>query len=332
MIKADIVVGLQYGDEGKGKVTNHLAKNDNYHFCLRFNGGSNAGHTIYNDNKKMVTHQVPTGLIYGSKSIIGNGCVINLEKLAKEVKELELPDSYKKNIFISPNAHVVTQHHIEMELAETKIGTTKQGIGPAYIDKYSRTGIQYKDVADEHPYKMFDIYSEFLNSNGKVLCEGAQGFGIDIDWGEYPFVTSSQCTVAAAIQNGVPFNCINKVYGVAKAYETYVGSKEFEPKNNEKLQKVQELGQEFGATTGRRRQCNWLNVDLLMKSVYVNSVTDVIINKLDILEQLNYWYVIYNGKVINLESKNNFIDFVENTIYNFKTVKKIIWSTSPHNV
>ena len=333
MNKADVVVGLQYGDEGKGKVVNDLAKNGGYTHCLRFNGGSNAGHTIYHEGKKFVTHQVPTGLLHGLKSVIGNGCVVNTQKLLEELSQF--PESVRGNLSIAKNAHLITKEHVMQEERESKIGTTKQGIGPAYTAKYNREGKLFSENK-ETIFKGVDLF-EYLNEdpNASILCEGAQGFGIDIDWGEYPFVTSSVCTTASVIQNGIPFNKIDKVYGVAKAYETYVGSKKFEDSDDSRLKLVQEVGQEFGATTGRRRQCNWLNLNFLAKSISVNCCTHVIINKYDVLRQLDFWFVYENNELKDLKDEKTFKNYVEQYIYkNVKNsmVRQIIWSDNPNNI
>ena len=144
---ADIVVGVQHGDEAKGKVTHHLCRTNNYTHVLRFNGGCNAGHTIYHDGKKFVTHHIPAGVFYGVKSIIGSGCVLNVEQFFRELQELEDGGiDTKGKIFVAENAHVITSDHIQEEDAERKIGTTKRGNGPAYRDKYSRGGVQAKEI------------------------------------------------------------------------------------------------------------------------------------------------------------------------------------------
>ena len=286
----DIVIGLSYGDEGKGKVTHHLLKSGEYTHCLRFNGGCNAGHTIYHEGKKFVTHHIPAGVFFGVKSIIGSGCVVNLEQFFSEIEMLEEAGIPTEGlVYVAENAHIITNQHLGEDGADTNIGTTKQGNGPAYRDKYNRTGMRAQSIPALKDY-LIDMYRELHGSiiDPVVLCEGAQGFGLDIDWGDYPYVTSSHCTTAGALLNGIPPHSVRKVYGVTKAYDTYVGSKNFHGKGRV-FDLLQQVGDEFGATTGRPRQCNWLNVRELKKAIDINGVTDLIINKVDILREVGKW-------------------------------------------
>ena len=291
---ADVVVDLQYGDCGKGKVTHSLLKDGEYTHCIRYNGGCNAGHTIFHDGVMFVTHHIPAGVFFGVKSIIGPGCVVNLEQFFNEIHDLqEAGIETTGMVFIASNAHIITESHLEEDGKDTKIGTTKRGNGPAYRDKYGREGMRACDVPNLERY-VIDVYDELHNDskNPVILFEGAQGFGLDIDWGDYPYVTSSHCTVGSAILNGVPPQAIRKVYGVAKGYETYVGAKEFEPKKDAKIfHEIREIGQEFGATTGRPRKCNWLDLDLLRKAIQINGVTHLIMNKMDVLKEVQTWRV-----------------------------------------
>ncbi len=286
----DVVIGLSYGDEGKGKVTHHLLKSGEYTHCLRFNGGCNAGHTIYHNGKKFVTHHIPAGVFFGVKSIIGAGCVVNLEQFFSEIEMLEeggIPTAGL--IYVAENAHIITNQHLNEDGTDTNIGTTKQGNGPAYRDKYNRTGMRAQSIPALKDY-LVDMYRELHGSviEPVVLCEGAQGFGLDIDWGDYPYVTSSHCTTAGALLNGIPPGSVRKVYGVTKAYDTYVGSKDFHGKGRI-FDLLQQLGDEYGATTGRPRQCNWLNIQDLKRAIDINGVTDLIINKVDILREAGKW-------------------------------------------
>ena len=294
---ADIVVGLSFGDEGKGKVTHHLLKNGDYTHCIRFNGGCNAGHTIYHEGVKFVTHHIPAGVFFGVRSIIGNGCVVNMDQFNREIQMLhEGGVNTDGLIFIANNAHIITDAHLEEDGKDTTIGTTKRGNGPAYRDKYDRQGTLASEALVGTPY-LIDMYRELHETDEDVviLCEGAQGFGLDIDWGDYPYVTSSHCTTAGALLNGIPPQAVRRVYGITKAYDTYVGAKDFHGEGRV-FDLLQSLGKEFGATTGRPRQCNWLNVRDLKKAVDINGVTDVIINKVDILREVGEW---------NLRSSNN---------------------------
>jgi len=311
---ADIVVDLQYGDCGKGKITHHLLRQGAYNICLRYNGGCNAGHTIYHKGKKYITHHIPAGVFFGVKSIIGAGCVVNLEQFFKEIEMLEengIPCN--ELVKVAKNAHIITEKHLEEEAEESAIGTTKRGNGPAYRDKYARRGLRAEMVPALMDY-VVDLYDELHNRpHPVVLCEGAQGFGLDIDWGDYPYVTSSHCTTAGALLNGIPATAVRKVWGVAKAYETYVGSKRFHGEG-EVFDKLQEEGQEYGATTGRPRQCNWTNLNLLLKAIKINGVTDLVINKVDVLRELNQWSFRMDNKnnvEIHLQNEDSWKDYLE---------------------
>jgi len=327
---ADIVIGMSYGDEGKGKVTHHLLKIQEYTHCIRFNGGCNAGHTIYHNGNKFVTHHIPAGVFFGIKSIIGNGCVVNLDVFNSEIRALHKAGIQTKgNIFISENAHIITSEHIEEDSKDKKIGTTGQGNGPAYRDKYSRTGVLAKNHPDLiHSGYLINLYEE-LHENDKVvaLFEGAQGFGLDIDWGDYPYVTSSHCTVAGALLNGLPYNAVRNVWGVAKAYDTYVGNKKFEG-SSYSFDKIRNLGHEFGSTTGRPRQCNWLDIDLINKSATINGVTKIVINKVDILRKAKVWAVLKNNKPVYFDNEKEWTTFIRNNV----NCKNIIFSYSPERI
>jgi len=305
---ADIVVGLAYGDEGKGKVTHHLLKSGEYTHCLRFNGGCNAGHTIYHQGQKFVTHHIPAGVFFGVKSIIGAGCVVNLEQFYAEIQMLEEAGIQTGGlVYIATNAHIITDLHLEEDGVDVTIGTTKRGNGPAYRDKYERVGIRAEEVPElvDSSY-LIDLYREFYSRDGDpiILCEGAQGFGLDIDWGDYPYVTSSHCTTAGALLNGIAPSAVRKVYGVTKAYETYVGSKTFHG-SGRVFDLIQQVGDEFGATTGRPRQCNWLNVQHLHRALAINGVTDLIVNKVDILREVDKWNLrSYENNAIYIQLGN----------------------------
>ena len=292
---ADVVVDLQYGDCGKGKVAHALCRENDYSHVIRYNGGCNAGHTIYHNGKKFVTHHIPCGVFFGIKSIIGPGCVVHVDTFLKELEELNNAGIDTDGlIFVSDNAHLITDFHRAEDSTDTAIGTTKRGNGPAYRDKYGRKGVRALEDPRLAPY-IINLYYELYedSENVEILFEGAQGFGLDIDWGDYPFVTSSHCTVGSALLNGVPAKAIRDVWGVAKIYETYVGAKEFEGED-EIFEKIRKLGQEFGATTGRPRQINWLDYDLLKMASRINGVNKLVINKMDVMEEANKW-CLYSG-------------------------------------
>lgn len=330
---ADIILGLSYGDEGKGKVTNTLLKNGGYTHCIRFNGSHNAGHTIYKDGKKLVTHAIPTGVVQGVKSIIGPGCVVNTGLLEEEIKELEAAGiNVKELLFVDRRVNLITGEHLHEDSQDTKIGTTKRGNGPAYRDKYARKGLRFENGL--RGIKSIDIYEELFNTHpdAKVLLEGAQGFNLDVDWGDYPYVTSSHCTTAGAMLNGIPPQSVRKVIGVVKAYDTYVGAKQFEP-DLQVLRDIRKIGQEFGATTGRPRQVNFLNLTSLIKAVRINGVSELIVNKTDILQEVNYWNVIVDGKVIDLGNEEVFKRVVGDTIIqNCESVGQIKFSFTPNDI
>lgn len=334
---ADVVVGLQYGDEGKGKVTHHLCRTGDYTHVLRYNGGCNAGHTIFHEGRKFVTHHIPAGVFFGIKSIIGNGCVLDPVQFFKELTELE---TYGVNtqglVYIAENCHVITSEHKEEDGKDKKIGTTKRGNGPAYRDKYNRTGALAKNVPALKPF-LINLYDEFWeNGDVKILCEGAQGTGLDIDWGDYPYVTSSHCLTSSALLNGIPHYAIRDVWGVAKAYETYVGAKKFQPEQNKVLDAIQEEGQEFGATTGRVRQCNWMSLPFLKKSMRLNAVNKLVINKVDILRKVQSWSLRSGeGKKEQNEyfaSEEDYIFRIEEYLSDAMKDLQIHFSSSPHHI
>jgi len=268
-------------------------------------------HYIFHKGKKFVTHQIPVGVFYGIKSIIGPGCVVESESLLEEVGLLESADIKIKGVlFVAQNTPIVTKAHKEEDGKDQKIGTTKRGIGPAYRDKYARIGIRAETVKSLRPY-LIDLYEEFQNpkKNSIVLAEGAQGFGLDIDWGDYPFVTSSHCTTAGALLNGFAPQTVRNVWGVGKAYETYVGNKKFEPSENI-FNKIREVGEEYGATTGRPRQCNWMNIDLLERAIKINGVTHMVFNKIDVLNKVGAWKIKMKNKTLPFKSQEEMKDFI----------------------
>ena len=338
---ADVVVDLQYGDCGKGKVTHHLCKEGEYTHVVRYNGGCNAGHTIFHNGRKFVTHHIPAGVFFGIKSVIGSGCVLDIEQFFKEIKQLE--DGGIKTdglIFIAKNTHIITKAHIQEDQRDKKIGTTKRGNGPAYRDKFDRKGIRAEEIRELEPY-LIDLYEEFyVNSNPnnvKILFEGAQGFGLDVDWGEYPYVTSSNCITAAALMNGVPHQAVRNVWGVAKAYETYVGTRKFQGKDVI-FDQIQDVGQEFGATTGRKRQVNWMSIKLLKKAAQINGVTHLVVNKMDVLDEVNSWSVYdYKGTCqedeckVSFLGKDGFVNHIQTALED-SHIDNFYFSESAHHI
>jgi adenylosuccinate synthase len=335
MNKVDVIIGLQHGDEAKAKCAYSICQqNKNYYnYVVRFNGGPNAGHTIYHQGKKFVTHQVPVGVFFDIPSIIGPCSVVDLGKLEKEVDELSkfLGKDISNLILIDKRAHMITSSHIESDSDGSTIGSTKSGIAYAYGDKYLRNGIRYESSV--YGFTCIDTYKLFHEDKVNLLFEGAQGWGLDIDFGDYPYVTSSHCGIAGVIASGINHHMIGTVYGIAKIYETYVGSKEFQPLENDELPKFQEVGQEIGSTTGRKRQCNYLNLDTLIPAIKINGVTNIIFNKIDIVQQLNIFKLIYKNEIKifdSLSDMQSFIyDILENDIDYFV---HIFYSGNPHTI
>jgi adenylosuccinate synthase len=271
---------------------------------------------------------VPAGVLYGIRSLIGIGCVVNVRKLEEEIAYLNA-NGFKTEglIFVDSRAHVVTEEHLAEDNNDTAIGTTKQGIGPAYRNKYGRTGIRIGDqLINTDKFTIVD--SLHLLDGARVLAEGAQGFALDIDWGDYPYVTSSHCTIGSVVLNGVSPRKIRKIYGVAKAYETYVGTKDF-GMHCEELKKVQIHGQEFGATTGRPRKCNWINLDKVAYAARVNDITHLVVNKIDILDQANAYRYFKNDVEWDAGSRLGLIDVIVRAL---PDNVQVIFSGNPHSI
>ncbi|MDZ4226990.1 MAG: adenylosuccinate synthetase [Patescibacteria group bacterium] len=324
------VVGLQWGDEGKGKVVDWLT--DHAQGVVRFQGGHNAGHTLVIAGKKTVLHLVPSGILRsGVRCYIGNGVVLSPAALIEEMDELERAGvEVQGRLNISEACPLILPYHAALDVARElsrgagKIGTTGRGNGPAYRDKYGRTGSLAKSVARLKPY-LVDLYKLWYSDKTvRILAEGAQGFGLDIDWGDYPFVTSSHCTTAGALLNGLPATAVRHVWGVAKIYETYVGSKKFQPAG-EVFNKMANLGEEYGATTGRRRQTNWMDMQNLERAVRINGVTHIVFNKVDVLRALGAWAVIDRGRVRKFKSEEAMTEFISVRLRTFGIPKRRIF-------
>jgi adenylosuccinate synthase len=328
----DICCGLAWGDEGKGKIVSQLSKD--YDFVCRWAGGNNAGHTIYVDGKKYSTHLIPSGVFYGKKSIIGPGCVVNIEAFHKEIEYLSENGFDTSLIKISPKAHVVMDKHIEEDKKKyaSTIGTTAKGIGPCYSDKYARIGKQVIDYIVE--FKDY-IWDEKLY--GKVLCEGAQGFWLDIDYGNYPYVTSSNALPYSACSLGFPPQKIRKIYGAVKIYDTRVG---FDPDfpeslyDDKELTKIATVGEEYGTTTGRMRKVNYLDVSKLLKAINISGVTHLIISKVDILQELNICKYYYKNTLISCDSIDELQDQITNILRKEGSnhLIEIIYSSNPERI
>lgn len=321
----DICCGLNWGDEAKGKIIAQLTKSGKYNFVCRWNGGDNAGHTVYVNGNKYKTHLIPCGIFYNIPSIIGPDCVVNIESFKEEINYLDKCGFNTDLIKISPKAHLITSNHINEDIQKYKSqGTTSKGIAPCYRDKYARNGIRIENVEFFNEY----LWDEKLYGN--ILCEGAQGFWLDITQGNYPFTTSSTTLPYGACSLGFPTNLIYKIYGATKIYDTRSGT---DPDFPEELLKDPELlliineGKEFGTTTGRMRKVNWLNLDKLIHAINTTGTTDLIISKVDVLEKVNIFKLIYykNLKLFySIDAMKQYIN--TNLRNNCKYLKNIIYS------
>jgi len=307
MIRAvDVIFGLAWGDEGKGKISNAISKN--YDIVCRWNGGPNAGHTVYLNNKKYKTHIIPCGVFQNKPSIIGSNCVINVNKFFDEIDYLKKEGFDTSLIKVSPKAHIITEKHIQYDLdvLKKKLGTTGQGIAPAYSDKMLRVGKLAKDYIDKQYHWDCELY-------GNILCEGAQSFWLDINYGNYPYVTSSETLPYSACSLGFSPKKIREIIGVAKIYDTKSGVDPLFPETlweDPELNMIIEIGQEFGSTTGRRRIVNWLNLNKLIDAIKISGVTKLIINKCHILEKMHTYKLFQNNnlyKFNTLQSMESFI-------------------------
>ena len=335
-----VVIGSQWGDEGKGKIVDLISQDVD--IVARYQGGANAGHTICWEDKTFVLHLIPSGIFQeGVDCVIGNGVVIDPVAMLKEIGMVrDLGYDVEGRLFISHNAHLIMPYHKRIEEAREKfrdggaIGTTGRGIGPAYVDKFARTGIRVVDLLDrdvlrkkilasmdeknailEKVYgaekidvealieeyvefdKLIDPYitdtTEFLcrslKEGKRILAEGAQGSLLDVDFGTYPFVTSSHPTVGGCCTGlGVPPTAIDRVIGIVKAYSTRVGNGPFPTElDNAQGEELRQTGHEFGATTGRPRRCGWLDLVALNYTSMINGFTELAITKLDVLSNLD---------------------------------------------
>lgn len=309
----DVIYGLAWGDEGKGKISNAIAKD--YDFVCRWNGGPNAGHTVYLNGQKYKTHIIPCGIFQNKKSIIGPGCVLHIDKFFDELSYLNQNGFDSSLVKVHPNAHIITDEHIERDLntLKGKLGTTGQGIAPCYSDKMLRCGIQAKKKLDKKWLWDGEL-------DGNILCEGAQSVWLDIDHGDYPFVTSSSTMPYSACSLGFSPKKIRNLIGVAKIYDTKSG---VDPLFSEKLwddpilNKIIELGQEFGSTTGRKRLVNWLNLDKLIQSIKLSGCTYLVINKCDVLEDIGVYKLYYKSKLIDFDTMHEMETFIRDMLHRF---------------
>lgn len=359
MSKVNVVLGTFYGDEGKGKIIDYLSEKADA--SIRCSGGNNAGHTINVNGKKYAFHLIPSSILNeNTKAIIGNGVVIDPKVLIEEIENLKSNGHKVDNLYISDKAHIIMPYHIMMDRLQEelrgsrKIGTTARGIGPAYSDKFERSGIRVEDFISsnfesiareniENKNKIFRLYKkeeldvdstiakykeyanylrkyvvdsvdmihDMLENNKKIVCEGAQATLLDIDFGNYPFVTSSNPTIGGVCTGtGIGPKYIGEVYGVLKAYSSKVGEGLFmTEQNNEIGDKIRELGHEYGTTTKRPRRCGWLDLVALKYAARINGLTGLAINHVDTIGKLDKIKLCvayeYKGKNTMRFSTNN---------------------------
>jgi adenylosuccinate synthase len=318
-MKQDILIGLQHGDEGKGKISKCLSDINNYDCYVRFNGGPNAGHTIIYKGEEIVLHQIPCGILNNKPCLISTDCVVDIDKLKYEIILLESIDiNVINNLYISNMCHIITEESIIEDNTNNKVGTTGSGIGQTYSKRALRTG--YRINPNEKLYTLVEPFM-FLEKFTNIFFEGAQGFELDINYGDYPYVTSSSCIAQAIFRNGGDMFKKTQIFGVCKLYDTYVGSKDFGNDSDIDLDRLGGIGEEFGATTGRKRKCNWLNLNKLLIACKINKVSTIYINKCDIIKELGV-YKLYNlqDELITFDNYDNMIKYIENILNNYNTI------------
>lgn len=309
----DICCGLCWGDEAKGKVIAHLAKVKDYDFVCRWAGGNNAGHTVYINGVKYKSHLIPCGIFYNKPSIIGPDCVIHKESFLKELDYLRENGFNTDLIKVSEKAHIITDNHIEEDIRHYRSqGTTSRGIAPCYRDKYARKGIQAKHEEWTKPY----LWDNILYGN--VLCEGAQGFWLDINYGNYPYVTSSTTLPYGACSLGFSPRLIRDIYGTCKIYDTRSGNDPNFPESlldDPQLSSIAECGEEYGTTTGRKRKVNWLNLDKLIQAINISGTTIIIVSKVDVLEKVGIFKLIHNTTIQRFDCIQSMKDYIHKTLH-----------------
>ena len=359
-MKVDVLLGLQWGDEGKGKIVDFLTSD--YDIIARFQGGPNAGHTLEFNGIKHVLHTIPSGIFHkGAINIIGNGVVIDPIIFNKEIRDIRKLDVEMSELLISKKAHLILPTHKLLDAAseqakgKNKIGSTLKGIGPTYMDKTGRNGLRVGDISENtfnkkyeklkqkhlqllsfynFEYELEDLEREWFKSisilkqfkhidsehyihkqisnQKRILAEGAQGTLLDIDFGSYPYVTSSNTITAGACTGlGVPPNKIGNVIGIFKAYCTRVGSGPFPTELFDKTgEKIAKVGNEFGSTTGRARRCGWIDLPALKYAININGVTHLNMMKADVLSGIKKIKICTHYKLNN--NKIDYLPFEDN--------------------
>jgi adenylosuccinate synthase len=369
-MKVDVLLGLQWGDEGKGKIVDVLT--NNYDIIARFQGGPNAGHTLEFDGIKHVLHTIPSGIFHkGIVNLIGNGVVIDPVIFEKEINALDTLNLEISELLISKKAHLILPTHKLLDAAsehakgKNKIGSTLKGIGPTYMDKTGRNGLRVGDIKSENfdakynklktkhiellkfydfEYKLEELEASWFKSletlkkfehiesehyihnsikeGKKILAEGAQGTLLDIDFGSYPFVTSSNTITAGACTGlGVAPNQIRDVFGIFKAYCTRVGSGPFPTELNDEIgDHLGKMGNEFGATTGRARRCGWIDLPALRYAININGVTQLMMMKSDVLSGIDKIKVCTHYEFNESGTRIDYLPFEDNN--NLKPIYK----------
>jgi len=382
-----LIIGAQWGDEGKGKIVDLLCKN--FDTVVRYQGGANAGHTIVCNGKKTVLHLIPSGILHENvKCVIGNGVVIDPLAFKKEIEMLENNGiNLKDRLLLSEDAHIILPYHIALDtVSETNsvnvyynkkheaIGTTQRGIGPAYKDKVGRTGIKVFDILDRNNLEtkirknlleknkilkyiydseeldieetvrksvdacqvllpfVFDtkyFISEEISAGKNVMLEGAQGALLDVDYGTYPFVTSSNPTSGGACTGAaIPPNKINKIIGITKAYCTRVGNGPFPTEQKNEIGEIlSHKGNEFGSTTGRPRRCGWLDLVALNYSIMINGITEICLTKLDVLDEFDEIKIATSYEINGKETKKFHINDINENNFTVKYTTVKGWKT-----
>ena len=379
-----LLVGTHWGDEGKGKIVDVLSENATG--CIRFQGGHNAGHTLVINDIKTILHLIPSGILRDNvKSIIGNGVVISLEALEKELNDLKAKDiKIADKLFISELCHVILPTHQALDIAREKklgkssIGTTGRGIGPCYEDKVARRGIRLRDFfsseqlekkleksMEYHNFLLTEYYNAKpvsisdtmkllskifnqvrqhicdivplvleLNKKSNIIFEGAQGIMLDIDHGTYPYVTSSNTSMAGLISGtGIGIDKVNYSLGITKAYTTRVGHGPFPSELHDEVgANLAKWGGEIGATTGRNRRCGWLDTKILKTSIQLNSINGIALTKLDVLDNLEKIKICTNySEIDDISFKADNIEYIELDGWKSSTKGAINLSDLPKN-
>lgn len=336
----DVVVGCEWGDEAKGKIVCYLLTTQQYTHGVRWQGSCNAGHTIYilhqGQRTKVVTHMVPSTVLYGISSVIGDACKIDPRKLQKELEDLEkyVPD-VRKLVKISANCGLISEEHIAEDKSNDLVGTTHSGVGQCNRDYYDRKCQRVADVIENGSFCGCEVISDtaaywmqfdYLN----VIAEGAQGYELGVTGSHYPYVTSTHCDPGFLNTMGFNPHVIGTIYGAAKIYTTYVGSMPFGDPDDPIIQKIQKEGGEFGATTGRPRKVDWLDITRLRKACIAMGVNYLVISKCDVLKEVGVFCLYEGGELLSFVSLDQMMSHITDFFDGY--VDTIKFSFSPDHI